>query len=186
MSWGGALSRYAWFFVPLATLAAFLPGLGMLVAYALVVIAIPYTLIATYKILALRGDALTVINTQATPTVDPTATRFGTLAQKMSLINGVTLGVVAAAGFIISYLGNTFGMTFFALVAFLSAIEIAVNTRWIYSWPTAVAEEHAIRTKNPWSKVIRFNRWLGWAVWYTGCAAAVIVILRTFGPIISI
>lgn len=148
-------------------------------AFFLVAIALPYTVIATLLILRKRRAARVVLDETQDSRVDWTLANFGGRSQRWSLMNGILLGLLGLVLLATFWLGpwldfDVIGGSFFVLglIAMFSAVEIWVNAAWIYGRDNVLSEEYALRTRTgPW-KVIRANRLLSWVVWYTGAIIA--------------
>ena len=181
-SWWKAVGIYLAIVVPVGVLAGFVIWIPMLAGCSLVLVAVPYTVFVTIKLVRGRKAAAAAVGEEVAATESPfadPAARFGTLSQRLSLINAGTLGVAAAVAIVGANTGNTSLVPYISLVllAMLSVLEIVVNAPWIYSKQTARAEAHAIRHRSRARAIILVNRRLSWVIWYVGALASVVIVV---------
>lgn len=153
---------------------------ALALAFVLIIGAVPYTLIATFFIVRKRSAARRALDGRPDLSVETPLANFGGMSQKLSLVNGIMLGLLGillllSMGDAVPLPDNT-GFILAPIAAF-SAVEIVVNAGWIYRKETVLAEEYAIRTRTHSWKLIIVNRWLGWVIWYTGAGIAGFMLL---------
>ncbi|GHD46831.1 hypothetical protein D9V29_09200 [Mycetocola manganoxydans] len=178
-TWRRSVLTYLVLAVILGLGAVFAVIVMLPLAFVLVAIAIPYTLIATILILRKRRAARAMLDETQDSRVDWKLANFGGRSQRWSLMNGILLGLLGLLLLASVFLGpwvdlDVFGGSIFVLglIAMFSAVEIWVNAAWIYGRDNVLSEEYAIRTRTgPW-KLIRANRAVGWLIWYTGAIIA--------------
>lgn len=149
------------------------------IAFLLVSIAIPYTVIATVIIVRMRRSARAALAETGDSEVHASFVTFGGRSQRWSLMNGAVLGVlglvILAETLLEPWLDEELygGLIFlYGLAAILSALEIAVNAAWIYGRSYVRAEEYALANRTGAWKLILANRILGWVIWFTGSMVA--------------
>lgn len=181
-SWWRAVGIYLAIVMPVSVLAGFVIWIPMLAACVLVIVAVPYTVFVTFTLVRGRRVAAAAVAKELpameSPRADPAA-GFGTLSQRLSLINAGTLGAAAVVALVGATTGNTSLVPYVSIVllAMLSVLEIVVNAPWIYSKKTARAEAHAIQDRTSARAIILVNRRLSWAIWYVGALASVVIVI---------
>ncbi|WP_411719649.1 hypothetical protein [Mycetocola sp.] len=179
-SWPQAFVIYGVLAVMLGVGAIFGIMLMIPLGFALVLGAIPYTLTATFFIVRERRAARRALDAMQDFHVEMSIADFGGRAQKLSLLNGVVLGLLGlllAVTTVNAVPLPDSTMFLLALIAAFSGVEIVANAGWIYRRKTVLAEEYALRTRTHSWKLILANRWLGWAIWYTGAGIAGFVLV---------
>ena len=176
-TWRKTVLVYAATVVPVATLSAFVVVIPMFAAFALILIAVPYTTFVTFMLVRRRRAAAAEV-ASSTPSVDEAAAKLATVWQRTSLINAAALGIVGAVALATINSGSSVTFVAIELLAVLSVLEILVNIPWIYSRQTAIAEAHAIRARLASARIIILNRRLSWGIWYAGSILAVVIIVN--------
>lgn len=151
------------------------------IAFILVIIAVPYTSAVTVYLLWSRRTARRTLAATGEFTVNPVFADFNSWPQRLSLVNGAALGVLGLCFLIPTGLN----MQVAAAIAAFSVVEILVNVRWLYGRGVAIAEEYAVRTRTHNWLLILVNRWVGWAIWWTGAVVAAHLLLGLRGGSIS-